>query len=335
MVEWLMKKRLLFKEGKQRAFIENIQCHLSVDEIAHICRCSPRTIRDWRREKFLMDRDAALFLSKKADIPFPQSDIRETRNAYWYTTKGAAKGGYAVLKKYGHIGGDPERRKRAWRAWWEREGRFEPHPLLNNPLPFRRPRKSKDLAEFIGIVLGDGTIAKYQIAITLHSIDDMAYGVYIQKLVRKLFDVSMGIYTDKYDHASTYAISRIQLVNYCVEKLGIKRGNKVRQQVDIPDWIKKNLAFSIACMRGLFDTDGSVITHRYTVGGKNYRYKKLEFCSRSEPLRQSVYRLIKTLGLNARLSNRHSVWIDNRQDVNRYFEIIGSHNSKHLMRLIK
>lgn len=328
-----MKKRLAFKKGRQRQFIERVNLILPLQDMAHLCGYSIRTIRDWRREKFLIDYAAAKKLSRKSGIPIPRCDIREIRDQYWYTGKGASRGGYAVLQKYGHIGGDPEYRNAQWRAWWEREGQFKPHPLIYNPLPVRLPRKSIDLAEFVGIVLGDGSISKRQITITVHSTDDKAYSRFIRTLIKKLFDISAGTYLDINDHALSIIISRTKLVSFFVEKLGLKIGNKVRQQIDIPDWIKENHRFARACVRGLVDTDGSVITHRYKVGGKEYSYKKIEFCSHSEPLRQSVFVLLRTSGIKVRLSNRYSVWIDSQKDLGAYFRIIGSHNPKHLIRL--
>lgn len=328
-----MEKRILFKRGRQQKFIERVNCIISLQEMARVCERSVRTIRDWRREKFLMDYTAAHKLSRRSAVAIPQCDIREIRDQYWYTTKGAAHGGHAVLKKYGRIGGDQEYRKAQWRAWWKREGQFKPHPILNNPLPFRRPKKSTDLAEFIGIVLGDGTVAKYQIAITLHCIDDNAYGMYVRKLIHRLFDIPVGIHTDTKDHACTYAISRIQLVNYCVEKLGLKRGNKIKQQVEVPDWIKKSIALSVACLRGLVDTDGSVFSHRYNVGGKWYSYKKLAFNNSSLPLIDFAYDVLCELNIVCRKARGNKeLRIDSIRDVAKYFQRIGSHNPKHLHR---
>ena len=85
-------------------------------------------------------------------------------------------------------------------------------------------------------------------------------------------------------------------------------------------------------MRGLFDTDGSVVFHRYLVSKKEYCYKKLEFCSLSPSLRKSVYNILFDLNLHPRMAREKSVWLDSKNSVKRYFEIINSHNSKHLKR---
>jgi intein/homing endonuclease len=116
------------------------------------------------------------------------------------------------------------------------------------------------------------------------------------------------------------------------DKLGLKKGDKVKQQVDIPDWIKQNRLYSIACLRGLVDTDGCIFTHSYRVNDKLYRYKKFSFTNSSKFLRQSVFAILKDNGLNPRMSQRKDVRLDSVSDIKKYFQLIGSHNPKHLKR---
>ena len=325
--------RVFFPKRAQRKFINTILSRVSVKETAKLCNLSERTIRDWRREKFLMDLKALKILCKKTGLKFP-SDIK-LRDKYWYVTKGASRGGVAALKKYGRVGGDPEYRKKKWYEWWEREGKYKHHPIINTPLPIKKPRKSEDLAEFVGIVIGDGGITKRQVIITLHDKDDKAYSQFVMSLIKRLFNVPIGTYHKRKDSVINFIISRSELVRFCVEKLGLKKGNKIKQQVDIPDWIKQNKLYLIACMRGLVDTDGCVFTHCYKVNGKWYSYKKLSFTSFSEPLRQAVFNILKDVGLNPRLAQSRDVRLDSVKDMQRYFQFIGSHNPKHLQRYLK
>ena len=320
--------RIFFSKRAQNKFINKILSRISVKKAAKLCNLSERTIRDWRREKFLVNADALRKLCRKTKIPFP-SNIK-LRDPYWYIAKGSSAGGKAVFKKYGRIGGDPKYRKKKWYEWWEKEGKFKKHPIINVCLPIKKPEKSKHLAEFVGIVLGDGGITKSQIMITVNSKDDKEYGEFLYSLAEKLFDVHVGICHSKKWNVTKYIISRSELVRFFIEKLGLKKGNKIKQQVDIPDWIKQNKFYSIACVRGLVDTDGCIFTHRYKVNGKFYSYKKLCFTSYSLPLRQSVFNILKENGLNPRFSQDRDVRLDSIENMQRYFQIIGSHNPKHL-----
>ena len=72
----------------------------------------------------------------------------------------------ACFKKYGRIGGDPEYQKKKWREWWDAKGQHNPVGCIKGPLPIKIPKFSEDLAEFTGIVIGDGGITQGQIIIT-------------------------------------------------------------------------------------------------------------------------------------------------------------------------
>jgi intein/homing endonuclease len=246
---------------------------------------------------------------------------------HWYVVLGARKGAAAVLKKYGSIGGDPGYRKRKWHEWWEKEGRYRPNSIIKPPLPFKKPRFSAELAEFVGILLGDGGMTKYQIIISLNSKDEKEYSEFVLSLAKKLFDVYVSTYHRKEMSVIMVRISRSGIIRFCVDKLGLKTGNKIKQQVDIPNWIKRNRRFSIACIRGLVDTDGCLFNHNYKVNGKLYSYKKLAFTSFSAPLRRSVFRVLKSLGMNPRL-DRKDIRLESEEDVRRYFSIVGTHNRK-------
>ena len=333
MVEKFKSKRVKFPKGKQRAFLTKAKNRLGLNNknLAELLKINIRTLTDWKREKFSMSLEAVKLLFKKTQIKTPRKI--KILDPFWYTKRGSSAGGIAVYKKYGYVGGDPEIRKRKWCEWWEKEGRFKPHPIINVALSVRKPPKSSDLAEFIGIMLGDGGLSKRQLRITLNYFDDKKYGKFVIKLIKKLFHITPSVYLDLKDSVFDIAVSRSELVKFCAEKLGLKIGNKIKQQIDIPIWIKRNRKFQVACVRGLVDTDGSIFTHTYKVNGKWYRYKKLAFTSRSQPLILSVYRILRRIGLNPRLAQKgRDVRLDSIEDMKKYFNIINSHNPKHLKR---
>ncbi len=320
--------RVFFSQkGEQKKFIDKVLSKTSVKEVAMLCNVSERTIRDWRREKFLMDFDALCKICKENTIKLP-SNIKLKDN-YWYVEKGARLGWKAVVSKYGKLPKNERKRKRKWYEWWEKEGKHKFHPVRRT-IQIKKPSYSEKLAEFVGIMLGDGGITRYQVKITLHSKDDKEYGEFIKDLLKELFDVYIGSCYRKEELVVHYIVSRIELVRFCTERLGLKEGNKIKQQIDIPEWIKKNRLYAIACIRGLVDTDGCIFLHRYKVNGKIYNYKKLSFTSYSSPLRQSVFNILKDNGLNPRFAQRKDVRLDSTKDIKKYFEIFGSHNPKHL-----
>lgn len=321
--------RVFFPQQIQQRFMNEIFAKVSLEEAAILCGVSQRTIRDWRRGKFSIDLKSLQILSRKTGLRIP--DRIELRERYWYTAKGASKGGRAVFEKYGRIGGNPLHRKKKWYEWWEREGKHRAFSITS-PKKIRKPPYSEKLAEFTGIEIGDGGLSKSQLTVTLHYKDDREYSRYVARLVESLFAVKPSMYVDKKYSVVDIVVSRTELVKFCNEKLGLKIGNKVKQNVDIPEWVKRKRNFAIACLRGLVDTDGSVFIHRYKVGKKFYQYKKLSFTSHSQSLLLSVHKFLRDIGLNPRLTSGIDVRLESKSDMKRYFEIVGTNNPKHWRR---
>ncbi len=334
MAEQLKSKRVFFPTGKQAEFL--LQSRKCLDctwqEVAEICRTSTRNLSGWRCEKPSMTLSALEAICQKRKIVLPDSIV--VKDAYWYTKKGASFGGRAIMEKYGKVGGDENYRKKKWQEWWEKEGKLNPSKITK-PLPFTKPKFSADLAEFVGIMLGDGGISDHQITVTLNRVTDRKYFGFVEKLIKQLFDVSVTAYAHKKSLAQRVVVSRVTLVKYLVSVVGLHEGSKVRQQVDIPAWIKESSLYSIACLRGLIDTDGCIILHRYRSKGKRYCYKKIGFTSRSHPLLQSVSDILLILGIKHRiLKNKWDIRIEAQEEVKKYFQVVGTHNPKHLKRYI-
>lgn len=328
--------RLVFsRPGAQRKFIIQAKEKLDLDweELAILIDAHPRSVRDWAREKYNMGRISARILARKSGVSIPKN----TKVKKWadHLLLAGHNGGLAIMRKYGRVPIDEKYRQEKWKQWWDTQGKYLPSPIDNIPMTVKLPRRSEKLAEFVGIMLGDGGISKYQLSITLNRVTDRLYSYFVKKLIRELFEVEASRIPAKEALADNLVISRIKIVEFAIKDLGLVLGNKVRQQVDIPDWIKINKKFAIACVRGLVDTDGSVFTHKYKVNGKEYSYKKLSYTSLSNPLLLSVYDILSNLGIKVRLAvslGKSDVRIDSKEDMKRYFEIIGSSNPKHLKR---
>jgi len=229
MVESFISKRVFFPRGEQRKFILKMKklLNFSYIELAQLLKISSRTLSDWKREKFSISLKAVEILTRKTNRKMPKNI--KIKDAFWYVNKGAKAGGLAVYKKYGRIGGNPKYRKKKWYEWWEKEGKYKPNSITVSK-PIQKPAYSEELAEFVGIVLGDGGITKRQVIITLHRKDDKEYGKIVVDLVKKLFGVPVGIYDNKKDSTTNYTISRSELVRFCIEKLGLKQGIKLNNR---------------------------------------------------------------------------------------------------------
>jgi len=242
------------------------------------------------------------------------------------------RGRLGALRRYELYGnlGTPEGRSKGGRRTCEF---FRLHPELARKRGFEtlkkinKPARSAELAAFIGIMLGDGGFrSKYQLTVSYNSKTDREFSEYVAKLIKRLFNVEHKIFRRKGNLGADIVVSSAGVVNFLLNQ-GLIAGNKIKHQVDIPIWIKKNQEFRKACVRGLFDTDGSLYCHRYKVNSKWYEYLKLDFTSCSKPLLNSVYNILSGLKIKSSLKGVH-ITVSAQADVNRYLAVVGSSNIK-------
>lgn len=323
-----MKKRIKFLKGKQRGFLLDVQnkSGLSTDELAKIAGIVPRSFRDWKREKLCMTVSAAEKFISRFNVDLPENiKIMQLR---WIEFKReiSKKGGISTFKKYGGPGtleGRIKGGKKAIRILREK-GIVPPIKV------FKQPQKNELFAEFIGILLGDGGITKEQVVITLNSEMDKDYVDFVMDVENRLFGEKPKSFFRKNCKAIAIYLNGVGLVNLLIG-CGMKIGNKVKQQVDVPDWIKKTQIFRIACLRGLMDTDGGVFIHKYKVNGKLYQYKKICFTNRSVPLLIFVKGVLEELGFTPKIITKvenKKVWLYNSEEVRQYLKVVGSSNKR-------
>lgn len=107
------------------------------------------------------------------------------------------------------------------------------------------------------------------------------------------------------------------------------RGNKIRQQIDIPKWISENPLYSRYFVRGLFDTDGGFYTHNHMVTGKHYTNIGFCFCSLSLPLVISIAQILRKYDINPHIEAKGTkIYLNSQKDIVQYLNVIGSSNPR-------
>lgn len=157
------------------------------------------------------------------------------------------------------------------------------------------PEKCAELAELFGIILGDGGITKRQVTITLHKTDDRMFAEYVKSQMEKLFQTEVALRERRNTNVISIVISRTALVNY-LEELGLGKGNKVKQQAKVPEWITENDEYAAACLRGLFDTDGCTYVDKHVISGNLYLNIGMNFTNRSLPLLAFFFTTLEKFG---------------------------------------
>ncbi len=324
--------RILFKSTKQNHFLLEIKqiSGLSVDKLAFLCSVSPRTFRDWLREKFSLPEEAALTLANRFSVSLPQR-MRVVDN-YWYVAKGARKGGLERLKLYGPPGTPEGRKKGGAMSQLRRKENPEKYKLLgcNIRKKFRVTCASVEFAEAAGIILGDGGITDNQVRITLSSLVDQPYAAFVANLFEKVFESRPILTKRPHCNAIDLTISGAGLIEE-LERWGFVRGDKVKHQVDFPDWIIRNIEFQKACVRGLMDTDGGCYFHKHRSNGLMYRNFGMCFSNKSLPLITSTAKVLTSLGIKFFLAKANTrIYIYSFTEIKKYFSLINSHNPKNL-----
>lgn len=179
---------------------------------------------------------------------------------------------------------------------------------------------TRSLAEFFGIMLGDGCLTPTQVTITLGN-KEIDYVNYISGLIIKLFNITPKIYRRPKGYYVIY-FGSVKVVRW-LQSNGLVF-NKVKEQVKPPDWIfEKNYRME-GFLKGFFDTDGSVYKLRFGV--------QLAFTNRSLPLLRGVkYALDKLKYFPSKVCG-FKVYLTKRKYVLKYLRRIGSANIKHRQR---
>ena len=204
---------------------------------------------------------------------------------------------------------------------------------------------NEDLAEFIGVIIGDGCINRngrygYRIFISGNPIEDKHYMEnYLPKLIKrcvnkdlKPFVASNGAYLLQFTKKS---------FKIFLENLGIKE-NKTRT-VRIPHKIRENNKLLRACIRGVADTDFTLIFTKRKRKVGYYPRICAQFASKNlvKDLEKSLRDFGFTLNVsydNKRKDKRGHSWgtnminIDGPHNLNRWLNLIGFGNMRIISR---
>ncbi|MFZ2886216.1 MAG: LAGLIDADG family homing endonuclease [Minisyncoccia bacterium] len=203
------------------------------------------------------------------------------------------------------------------------------YPKKSHRKDVRLPAESVELAEFFGIMIGDGGINNpWQANITLNTDADASYIPFVRALIIDLFRVAPRVMRRKNQKATVLSLASTSVVDFLVEK-GLVRGNKLVHGLLIPSWILAQNTYKMACVRGLMDTDGCLVLHKHKIRNRVYSNIYLSFSSRSHGLLEQVAEILLDSGLEPHIAgNGREVWLYSRKDVEKYLDKIGSSNER-------
>tara|TARA_Y100000310_G_scaffold246405_1_gene251708 strand:+ start:1073 stop:1801 length:729 start_codon:yes stop_codon:yes gene_type:complete len=204
---------------------------------------------------------------------------------------------------------------------------------------------SERLAEFIGILSGDGYMNFYPpyfsiIEIAGDSRLDQNYLLnYVSEKIRLLFNLKPKIRVRKDQNCMYLRLMSKALVEY-LEMVGFKKGKK--EQIGIPLWILLNDQYMKSFIKGVADTDFSLVL--LNRNQKKYRYyPRVSLASKSKRLIFGIHGWLDQQGIkgNAQydywqkdsrgtLCNINQLHINGRRNLELWMKLISFRNERHL-----
>lgn len=299
---------------------------LSWDKISTQANIEKRTLYAWRHGVTSIPESFTILILEKLSIPSPTP--LKVIDEVEMKRKSGILGGIERNRLYGNPGTKEGRKLGGLKS-------LQTHYLMHNsPFVERKvelPLYSEELAEFVGIILGDGGVSRRQITITLNKEDDSEYIHYVVYLIERLFKLKASISPRSDSKATVIIVSRSALVKF-LGTMEIYPRNKVLYQIAVPRWIWTQKEFKKKCIRGLLDTDGCFYIDKHTIKEKIYRNAGMNFSNRSLPILKFINETLLELGLSPTSSTPHSICLRRKDDIMRYFSEIGSSNPKHIVK---
>jgi len=291
--------RIKLIEGKQREIINSLKKDHSWLELSKLLNVSEGYLRnELRNEQRLLSENIYKKICQLLKEDFGKFII-EKLNDNW----GQSKGGFISIGKTKEI---------------------------------KIPKDSRELAEFYGIMLGDGNSHRtksykkgtYMIRIVGDSRYDKYYlENYVKPLIEKLFNIRVGVRYFKNKNAIYIESHSRKLISFLEEK-EFPPGNKIKNELKIPAWIKQNKDYLRICLRGLYDTDGSV----YKITNQNSH----QFCftNYNKGLLEDVRESLLSLGINcSKISKGKEIYITKKEELRKFLKGVGFSNDRHLRKV--
>lgn len=203
------------------------------------------------------------------------------------------------------------------------------HPENSHRKKVILPKYSDSLAEFFGVMMGDGGINNpWQANITLNSIKDADYSKYINSLCKELFEVEPVIRKRKDRNTLVVSLASTSVVDFLVAN-GLPRGNKLKKGLNIPEWILAKQSYRKNCVRGLVDTDGCIGVHIHRINGRMYKNIYLTFTSYSPKLIFQVADILMEFRIIPHITKRgRDIYLYQADSVEKYLKIFSTSNAR-------
>lgn len=183
---------------------------------------------------------------------------------------------------------------------------------------YKRLSKDKNLAELIGIILGDGNLYKHARTESLRVIcnsKDVSYIKHIADLIKDVFQKVPSLIKRKNENVIVVSLYQCKIS----KRLGLPEGNKINNNIGIPQWVLFNRCYIYKCLKGLFETDGCFVENK-----ENYT-RVIEFKNNCTRLKTDVYNSLIKLGFRPQIGSNY-VRLAKKEEVYNFKKLIDFRN---------
>ena len=212
-------------------------------------------------------------------------------------------------------------------------------------------KMTPELAEDVGIMAGDGHISiqrrpsrtDYEVSCYGHAITDKSFiRDYVRVLKLELFNLMFN-FRENADNTCVLRIRSVGLVNFYGSIIGLPLGSK--HDISVPKAILCAKDDAKKCfLRGLADTDFTLVFRDYNGGELNYPLLKID--TSSKPLAVGLRDMLDSLGfkpsiccdmtsihsVTKRPFTTHQLRLNGKKNLAKWVEEIGFRNPKNMLR---
>jgi len=194
-------------------------------------------------------------------------------------------------------------------------------------------RLNSKVAEFVGILLGDGSISKRtnnkgqnRIKISFDSREKQYIG-YVSDLVENIFGLKPILKYRKNENTADLFLFKKECLNKILD-LGVKLSPKRNNALIPGDFVGNALELDV--LRGYFDTDGSVVI----TNNNGVIYPRLEMKVCPSPMQKQFSEILRRRGFRFGFYNcgngEKRIQMNGKKQLEKWTKRIGFHNSKHI-----
>lgn len=193
-----------------------------------------------------------------------------------------------------------------WRDKMKLEGKIKSE--------YKSLEKNGDLAELIGVTLGDGHICVYPRTEELRIISNSSNVGFVKRyadLVHKVFHKKAYIRVSNQSNSIRIGLYE----KYISDRLGVPAGARKDLAITVPDWILSKKNYIVRYLRGLYEAEGSFCVHEATYTHKFF------FANRNRSMLLNVKSLMEILGFHPHIS-KDQVQLSKKEEVYRAMNLL-------------